>query len=161
MQTQYPPIEDSGQRFESVDNWLIKISRDGYSELEVEEVMKYIDKIKSDNQDEAAKLLLVSAATESKYAQFRLARALYKGDTVQKNSAEAFTLINRLAVNDDYPEAICDLAQFYEHGIGISKDKYKAEALYKDAMDAGIKRATEHFTRLKKQNKGFLSFLTK
>jgi TPR repeat protein len=161
MQTQYPAQEDSGKRFESVTNWLEKISNEGYTEVEVEEVMNYIDKIKSSSKEEAAKLLLISASTESKYAQFRLARSLFKGDILQKNSDEAYTLINRLAVNEDYPEAICDLAQFYEHGIGIAKDKYKAEALYKEAMDAGIKRATEHFTRLKKQNKSFLSFLTK
>ena len=80
---------------------------------------------------------------------------------MKKNLPEAFTLINRLAVNDDYPEAICDLAQFYEHGVGIAKDKEKAQTLYQEAMDAGIKRATEHFERLQKQNKSFFSFLSK
>jgi len=161
MQTQYPIIEDSGKRFKSVESWLLKISNDGYTEGEIEEIIQYIDKIKLDNKEEAAKLLLISAATESKYAQFRLARALYAGEILEKNPAEAFTLINRLAVNDDYPEAICDLAQFYEHGIGIAKDKEKAELLYGEAMNAGIKRATDHYTRLKKQNKSFFSFLTK
>ena len=56
---------------------------------------------------------------------------------------------------DDYPEALCDLGQFYENGIGTKKDKKRAEHLYKDAMDFGIKRAKTHFERLKQQNKGF------
>ena len=51
---------------------------------------------------------------------------------------------------EDYPEALCDLAQFYEHGIGTGKDKKKAEQLYKEATEFGIKRAEKHYTRLKK-----------
>jgi len=161
MHVQYPMTEESDERFTSVDNWLLQISNKGYTEKEVESVLEKIDKIRSENQSEAAQLLLICAATESKYAQFRLARTLYKGDILQKNLPEAFTLINRLAINDDYPEAICDLAQFYEHGVGIEKDKEKAQILYAEAMDAGIKRATEHFGRLEKQNNGFFSFFTK
>ena len=161
MNVQYPMTEKSDERFNSVDDWLLKISNEGYTEKDVESVLERIDKIRSENRSEAAQLLLICAATESKYAQFRLARTLYKGDILQKNLPEAFTLINRLAINDDFPEAICDLAQFYEHGVGIAKDKEKAQMLYEEAMDAGIKRATEHFKRLEKQNNGFFSFLTK
>jgi len=161
MQVQYPVVEASDESFASVDKWLLKISNDGYTEKEIEEMIQTIDALRSDNSSEAAQLLLISAATESKYAQFRLARTLYKGEILQKNLPEAFTLINRLATYDDYPEAICDLAQFYEYGIGTEKDKSKAEELYKDAMEAGIKRATEHFERLQKENKGFFAFLAK
>ena len=161
MQVQYPVVEASDEHFESVDKWLLKISNDGYTEQDIEEMLRTIDELRSDNRDEAAQLLLITAATESKYAQFRLARTLYKGDILQKNLSEAFTIINRLATYDDYPEAICDLAQFYEYGVGIEKDKSKAEALYKEAKEAGIKRAAEHFERLQKENKGFLAFLTK
>jgi hypothetical protein len=161
MQVQYPPVDESNGRFESVDKWLLKISNEGYTEVEVEEIIKKISEIRTEHSDEAAQLLLISAATESKYAQFILARTLYKGDILQKNLPEAFTLINRLAVNDDYPEAICDLAQFYEYGIGIDKDKEKAEVLYQEAMEAGIKRAETHFERLNKHNRGFFSFLSK
>ena len=161
MQVQYPVVEASDEHFASVDTWLFKISNDGYTEQEIEEMIQTIDTLRSDNSAEAAQLLLITAATESKYAQFRLARTLYKGDILQKNLPEAFTLINRLATYDDYPEAICDLAQFYEYGIGIEKDKSKAEALYKEAKEAGIKRAAEHFERLQKENKGFFTFLTK
>ena len=161
MQVQYPVVEASDEHFASVDKWLLKISNDGYTEQEIEEMIQTIDELRSDNRDEAAQLLLITAATESKYAQFRLARTLYKGDILQENLPEAFTIINRLATYDDYPEAICDLAQFYEYGVGIEKDKSKAETLYKEAKDAGIKRAAEHFERLQKENKGFLAFLTK
>jgi len=161
MQVQYPLIEASYEHFASVDKWLLKISNDGYTEEEIEAMIQNIDELRSENKSEAAQLLLITAATESKYAQFRLARTLYRGDILQKNLPEAFTLINRLATYDDYPEAICDLAQFYEYGVGIEKDKSKAEQLYREAMEAGIKRAAEHFERLEKESKGFLAFLTK
>jgi hypothetical protein len=160
MHTQYPPVQESDENFSSVNAWLLQISNDGYNDQEIEEIIKHITKLSESGQKaEAAQLLLISGATESKFAQFILARELYKGEILQKNLPEAFTLINRLAMDDDYPEAICDLAQFYEHGIGIGKNKKKAEALYKDAMDLGIKRAISHYERLQKTNKGLFSFL--
>jgi hypothetical protein len=102
MQVQYPANEAYNEKFTSVENWLIQISNQGYTEHDVEKVLNTIDEIRAENKAEAAQLLLISAATESKYAQFRLARTLYKGDILEKNLPEAFTLINRLAVNDDY-----------------------------------------------------------
>lgn len=161
MYSQYPPLQTSDDNFPSVDAWIRKISHEGYNEEEVEEVIGHIAKLSLDNKAEAAELLLVTAATESKYARFQLARALFKGDLLKKNIPEAFVLINGLAMNDDYPEAICDLGQFYEHGIGVDKDRTKAKLLYKDAMELGIKRAVEHYERLSKQNTGFFSFLKK
>jgi hypothetical protein len=161
MHVQYPPVQETLENFSSVNDWLIKISTEGYTEEEVEAMIKQIDSLAIEHKEEAAQLLLITAATESKYAQFRLARTLYKGNILQKNPAESFTLINRLATNDDYPEAICDLAQFYEHGIGIDKDKKKAEILYEEAMNLGIKRAIAHYERIKKQNKGLFSFFKK
>jgi len=162
MHTQYPPIQESDENFPSVNAWLLQISNDGYTNDEVEEMIKYITKLTEENSlAEAAQLLLISGATKSKFAQFMLARALYTGKILQKNLPESFTLINRLAMDDDYPEAICDLAQFYENGIGIDKDKKKAEALYKDAMDLGIKRAISHYERIKKQNSGLFSAFKK
>jgi TPR repeat protein len=132
----------------------LKISNEGYSEKEVEEVISHIGRLKENNAiAEAAQLLLICGATESKYAQFMLARELFKGEILEKNLPEAFTLINRLAMDDDYPEAICDLAQLYENGIGIDKDKRKAEALYKESMDLGVKRAKAHYERLHNANK--------
>ncbi len=160
MQIQYPPVEESSEHFAAVDAWLKKIANEGYEERDIEEMMTYIEKLTGEKRSaEAAQLLLISAATQSKYAQFMLARALFKGDVVKKNLPEAFTLINRLAMDDDYAEAICDLGQFYEHGIGIDKDKHRAEALYKEAMELGISRAKRHYKRLRKANKGLLGKL--
>lgn len=162
MHTQYPPVQESDENFSSVNAWLLQISNDGYTNDEVEEMIKYITKLTETNSlAEAAQLLLISGATKSKFAQFMLARALYKGEILQKNLPESFTLINRLAMDDDYPEAICDLAQFYEKGIGIDKDTKKAEELYKEAMALGIKRAIGHYERVRKQNSSFFSAFKK
>ncbi len=157
MKNQYPPIDRDSKSFDSVDTLLDKVSSQSYNEKEIEEIIQKTEKLSESSKAEAAQLLLICAATESKYAQFRLARALYSGDLLKKNLAEAFALINRLAVNDNYPEAICDLAQFYENGISVKKDNKKAEELYKEAMELGIHRATNHYVRIHKQNKGFLS----
>ena len=161
MTTQYPPIEKSPTTFASVDAWMDKIANDGYLESEVEAMLTHIDTIASNNKAEAAQLLLVTSATQSKYAQFKFARALYKGDIIQKNLSESFTLINRLAMNDNYPEAICDLGQFYENGIEVEQDKKRASELYQEAMDLGINRAVNHYNRLHKQRKGLLSLFKK
>jgi len=160
MLTQYPPLVDAEETYASVDAWLLKISNEGYTESEVEEMITYIQKLdKEGKKAEAAQLLLISAATHSKYAQFMLARSLFKGDLLEKNLPEAFTLINRLAMDDEYAEAICDLGQLYENGIGISKDKKRAEALYKEAMELGIKRASAHYERVHRENKGLFGRL--
>jgi hypothetical protein len=162
MLTQYPPLNQAEENYPSVDAWLLKISRDGYTEKEVEEIISYIQKLSQENQKaEAAQLLLISAATHSKYAQFMLGRSLFKGDILEKNLPEAFTIINRLAMDDDYPEAICDLGQLYESGIGIAKDKKHAEMLYKEAMELGIKRAAVHYERVRKANKSLFAKLFK
>ena len=162
MQTQYPPLEEPEGSLASVDAWLLKISNEGYTEKEIEEMIEFIQRLTEQGSiAEAAQLLLVSAATQSKYAQFMLARSLFKGDLLEKNLPEAFTLINRLAMDDDYAEAICDLGQLYEYGIGIDKDKLRAEELYKEAMELGIKRASAHYERVHKANKSFLGRLFK
>ena len=160
MLTQYPPLHTTQEHYDSVNNWLLKISNEGYSEKEVEEVISYIAQLKEGNNiAEAAQLLLICGATASKYAQFMLARELFRGEVLEKNLPEAFTLINRLAMDDDYPEAICDLAQFYENGIGIDKDRQRAETLYREAMELGVKRAKTHYERVQKANRGLLGKL--
>ncbi|GIT99576.1 hypothetical protein TSL6_00830 [Sulfurovum sp. TSL6] len=155
MKKQYPPRESTYEKFDSVENLLRKISQDGYTEEEIEETLTYINKLSEENKEtEAAQLLLVCAATESKFAQFMLGRELFKGVLLTKDIPEAFTQMHNLAL-EDYPEALCDLAQFYEHAIGTGKDKKKAEQLYKEAMEFGIKRAEKHYHRLKKENRSF------
>ncbi len=161
LSTQYPPLEKSEENFSSVKAWMDKILKEGYTENEVEEIIQHIEKLTPDNKAEAAQLLLLTAATKSSYAQFQLARALYRGELLVQNIPEAFSLMNSLALNDDYAEAVCDLGQFYEYGIGIEKDTDKAKFLYKNAMELGIKRASTHYERLNKKNKGLFSFLKK
>jgi len=160
--TQYPTTEEAEGSYPSVDAWMTQIKNDGYRESDIEEIISHIMTLsKEGHKAEAAQLLLVSAATQSKFAQFMLARELYKGDILQQNLPEAFTLINHLAMEEDYAEAICDLGQFYEYGIGIDKDKKRAQELYKEAMEMGIKRAKAHYERLKKANRGLFAFLKK
>jgi hypothetical protein len=155
MKAKYPLIQKIHSSHGTVDALLSKIAKDGYTELEIEEMLAYIKKLIIKKQyTEAAQLLLVSAATESKFALFMLARELYKGSVLRKNTHESFALMNALAI-DDYPEALCDLGQFYEHGIGTTPNPIKAEGLYKEAAALGIKRAKKHYARLKKDNKGF------
>ena len=155
MKKQYPPIQKSYEKFDTVEILLVKLAHEDYTEAEIEETINYIYKRIADAQyTEAAQLLLVCAATESKFAQFMLARELYTGSVLTKNINESFTLMNTLA-HDDYPEALCDLGQFYENGIGTTPDPMKAEGLYKEAVNLGIKRAKKHYTRLKKKNRGF------
>ncbi len=158
MQHQYPPQHQSTKSFSSVDAWLLQISNEGYTESDIEEMIQNIEKTSTSNKSEAAQLLLITAATESKYARFRLARALYKGEILQKNLPESFTLMHLLAMNDNYPEAICDLGQFYENGIGTTKDKKRALELYKEAMELGIHRAIDHYERIAKSKKLFSLF---
>ncbi len=155
IKKQYAPIQKSHQRFPTVETFLTTITQDGYKEQEIEETLNYVEKlIKEEKFSEAAQLLLVCASTESRFAQLMLARELYRGILLRKNVAEAFTILTHLA-EDNHPEALCDLGQFYEHAIGTGKDKKRATELYKKAMDLGIKRAEKHYARLKKKNKGF------
>jgi hypothetical protein len=153
LKKMHPPIQKSYQKFETVENFLMKISQNGYTEEEMEEMYSFIEKlIKKSKFTEAAHLLLVCGATESKFAQFIFARALYTGAVLSKNIDESFRHINTLAM-ENYPEALCDLGQFYEYGIGTKKDTAQAESLYKKAADLGIKRAIKHYERLRKRNK--------
>jgi hypothetical protein len=154
MQKQYPVAEQDYEKFSTVENLLKKISQEDYSESEIEETLTYIKQLIKEKQfSQAAQLLLICAATESKFAQFILARELYKGIVLTKNIPEAFNLINTLAM-DDYPEALCDLGQFYENGIGTKKDIKRARELYKEAMELGIQRANAHHDRMQKSRKG-------
>jgi len=159
MRNQYPQVEESSERYESVERLLYMISLEGYTERDIEKTIDHVFELKNEGKlAEASHLLLIAGATESLYAQFILARELYKGEILKKDLPEAFTQINRLALND-YPEAICDLAQFYEFGIGIDKDKKKAFSLYEDALELGVERAETHLTRMEEASRGILGKL--
>ncbi len=158
MTKQYPTTDSTQDDFESAKTLLSKISQESYNEKEIEETLTHIKQLtEQQHYAEAAQLLLICAATESKFSQFMLARELYKGVLFEKNIPESFAHMTLLAA-EDYPEALCDLAQFYEHGIGTKRDKKKAEQLYFEAMEAGVVRAEKHYNRLKKDNKSFLDF---
>lgn len=155
MNKQYPSPHSSNEPFTALTELLTKISQEQYSEDEIEETLMYVKRLKEDQKfSQAAQLLLVCAATPSPFAQLILARELYKGVLLTQNTPQSFILLNTLAM-EDYPEALCDLGQFYENGIGTKKDKKRAQELYKDAMDLGIKRAVAHHDRMQKSRKGF------
>ncbi|UFH59953.1 tetratricopeptide repeat protein [Sulfurovum mangrovi] len=157
----YPPVTSTTQLYDSVEQWIDQISDEhGYKKTDVEktviEALKLAEEAIDSKGAEAAELLLLSGLTEDAFGQLILARELFKGRLFEKNIAEAFERIEQLA-EKEYPEAICDLAQFYEHGIGTQKNRKKAKALYKEAMQLGIKRAQKHFERLNKE-RGLFSF---
>jgi hypothetical protein len=155
MRKQYEPIQKGPDRFPTVETFLTTISQDGYKEKEIIETLDYVEKLITEEKfAEASQLLLVCSSTESKFAQLMLARELYRGVLLRKKVSEAFSILTHMA-DENYPEALCDLGQFYENGISTSKDRKLAKELYKQAMDLGIQRAEKHYDRLKKQNKGF------
>ncbi len=159
MLNQYPQVEETTESFKSEERLLYMISLKGYTEEDIERVVDDIQALKKENKfGEASHLLLTIATTESLYAQFTLARELYQGIILVRDLPEAFTQINYLAT-ERYPEAVCDLAQFYEHGIGIKKDKKRALGLYEDAAELGVSRASTHLHRLEKELKGIFGKL--
>jgi len=179
IEKRYLPISYIGQKFRNmrhqfpqveklegslvpleVESLLRKISLEGYTEKDIKEAISHAQRYKDAGQKaEASQLLILAAASESKYAQLMLARELFKGDILEIDYPEAFTQINRLAEHD-YPEAICDLAQLYEYGYGIKKDKKTAILLYEEAAGMGVERAQKHLDRLT-HKKGLLGLLFK
>jgi len=159
MFNQYAQVEESSEQFKNEERLLYMISLEGYTEADISKTIDEVFHLKKEGKlAEAAHQLLIAAATESLYAQFILARELFRGEILQRDLPEAFTQINRLAL-DDYPEAVCDLAQFYERGIGIDKDKKKAFSLYEDALELGVERANTHLNRMEEESRGFIGKL--
>ncbi len=159
MRHQFPQIEESENGIvEEAKVLLKKIATQGYTEEDVKSAIVQFQKYKqAGKKAEAAQMLILAAASESKYAQLLLARELFKGEVLEIDYPEAFTQINRLSEHD-YPEAICDLAQLYEYGYGIKKDKKTAILLYEEAAEMGIDRAEKHLERLTKKKGMFSSF---
>lgn len=155
MTNQYPSPHQNTEPFAALTNLLTKISQSSFTEDDIEksvtEVKKFMD---AEQFSQATQLLLLSAATPSPFAQLILARELYKGVLFEQNIPQAFRILNTLTM-DDYPEALCDLGQFFEHGIGTKKDKKRAQELYRESMNLGIKRAADHYARMQKNRKRF------
>ncbi len=150
MLHQFPQVEEREEGImQEVTDYLRQISLYGYDDNDINNILSSFKSHKDQgNITEAAQLILLAAATESSLAQLLLARELYKGEILKKDLPEAFTQINRLAEHD-YPEAICDLAQLYEYGHGIKKDKKTALLLYEEALEMGVERARRHIEKLR------------
>jgi len=160
MRHQFPQVEAITEISNDVKLFLKQMATKGYTENDIKETITEFQKKKNAGEKaEAAQLLLIAAASESKYAQLLLARELFKGEVLVADYPESFTQINRLAEHD-YPEAICDLAQLYEYGYGIKKDKKTAILLYQEAAEMGVPRAQKHVERLTSK-KGLLGTLFK
>ena len=159
--TQYPPMEIPTKRSSVTEVWMKQLQTQGCNEKEIEEMIDYIQNIRKTNRAEAAELFLLTIATPSLYAQFHLARELYKGELLQQNIEESVNIMSHLANNENFPEAMCDLAQFYEYGIGVKKNTKEAERLYKEAMEAGVLRAIDNYERVHQANKSFLHFFSR
>ena len=160
LSQKYPLLARSAHPFESVKQWIEQVRDEhGYTKNDVENIVMKALKLAGEDSPslraEAGELLLLSGLTEDEFGQLILAREFFKGRLFEKNISEAFKRIEYLATRE-YPEAICDLAQFYEHGIGTAKNRKRAKALYQKAMHLGIKRAAMHFERLNKG--GLFSF---
>jgi len=153
MLHQYPQIETSEAGISpEVRRFIDMVSTEEYTESQVEAaIARYQELRDQGKRAEAAQMLIAAATTESTFAQFMLARELFKGEVLKQDHPEAFTQINHLA-EQDYPEAICDLGQLYEYGIGIDKNKRHALLLYEEAAEMGVERARQHYERLNSTN---------
>ena len=153
MMHQYVQREELEEgAIEEVKDFIHMVSTQDYSESQVEAAIARYQELKEQGRiAEAAQMLIAAATTESTFAQFMLARELFKGEVLQQNFPESFTQINRLA-EEDYPEAICDLGQLYEYGIGIGKNKRHALLLYEEAAQMEVERAQRHYDRLRSSN---------
>jgi hypothetical protein len=147
----YPPLYVSEHPYPSVHACLMSISYHSYTNEKIykilENALKLAQSTIAGEKAEATELILLSSATEDRFAQLIFARELYRGQLFEQNIPDAFDLISELA-DEGYPEALCDLGQFYEHGIGTKKDKKRAKQFYKKSMDHGVHRAQKHYDRL-------------
>ncbi len=145
----------------SVNSWIDHIAKIGYTDKGIFNMLTYMQKLKNlKNHDEASQLAIVFGATNSNFGNLIFARELYKGELFNKNDNKAFELIKELA-SKNYAEALCDLGQFYEHGVGTQKDTKRAEYCYKQAMELDLERAKNLYHKMRKNKKGFFSFLLK
>jgi hypothetical protein len=147
----YPPRYVSEHPYPSVHACLMSISYHSYTNEKIYKILENALKLAHSSvpgeKAEATELILLSGVTEDRFAKLIFARELYRGELFEQNIPNAFDLISELA-DEGYPEALCDLGQFYEHGIGTKKDKKRAKQFYKKSMDHGVQRAQKHYNRL-------------
>ncbi len=156
--TLFPPIKQSDVWVEAVVKFLKQVASSNYTDQDVysflDEFSFYLEK---NDIAKAAQVLLLASSTDSKFAQFILARELFSGKVLKRDLDKSYKIMKSLA-NQFYPDAVCDLAQFYEYGITVPKNKKIAQKLYEKAFELGVERAAKHINRLK-ESKGILSSL--
>ena len=164
LEKKYQALIKKFSSLENSDIYSIKhiiniFSNKAYSDDDIVGALEQFNEFKA-NQDieEAIKIILLIASTDSPLAQFSFARELFKGDLLEQNYSEAFTLMNKLAIKN-YPDAVCDLGQFYEYGVGTKKDRKRALILYQEAIDLGLSRASELYQKLNESKQGIFSYL--
>jgi len=156
----YPPNKESEVLVEVVVQFLKYLSLNSYTNRDIKGFLSGYDlSLEKNDTVKASQILLLAAITDSKYAQFIFARELFNGKVLKKDLKKSYVIMKNLA-NSLYPDAICDLAQFYEYGIGTQKNKKIAIRLYEKAFELGVDRASKHIARIKK-SKGVLSSLVK
>jgi hypothetical protein len=156
----YPPVKESDIWTQEVIRFLKGVTVNSFSELDVKQLLdEYNYYLGKNDIAKASQVLLLASVTDSKYAKFLLARELFSGKVIKRDLKKSFILMKELA-NSFYPEAVCDLGQFYEYGIGVQKDKKVAIRLYEKAFELGVSRATKHINRLK-ESSGILSTIFK
>ncbi len=156
----YPPVKEHDIWVEDVAKFLKFISLNSYKDSDVEDFLDNYFKYKEEGDiARASQFLLLAAVTEAKYAQFLLARELFKGTVIKRNVKASLELMTKLA-NEGYADAICDLGQFYEYGVGVNENKKIALRLYEKAFELGLQRATKHINRIK-ESTGLFATLKK
>lgn len=105
------------------------------------------------NEKLAAEKFAESASQFDPEGCYLFGKALLNGNGVQKNAKRALIFIKRSA-QIGFPEAVCDLATFFEKGIEVEVDIQKAAALYKKAADLGSQGAAVHYAQLCMDGKG-------
>jgi len=149
LQEFYPPLEESTHDYSSVKAWIKVIRTEGFDEKMMREVLLFcFTLIEKGKYGEASLLLLLSCATENDSACYVLARELYKGKLFTANPSASFGLFSNSARKGN-AEALCDMALFYKNGITVKQNKKHALKLYEQAMNAGVKRARNHYEALK------------
>jgi len=155
----YNFAHETDTRYQSTKIWITQIKNRGVTDSSLQAMLRHIENLKGrDDTSEAAQLICVCAATNLQLGRLLLARELYRGKLVAQDEVEAYKIIHELA-EEDYNEALCDLGQFYEFGVAVSKNEKKAKELYEKAIQEGLQRARPHLERVSKKSGIFSKML--
>ena len=155
----YNFAHETDTRYQSTKIWITQIKNRGVTDSSLQAMLRHIENLKGrDDTSEAAQLICVCAATNLQLGRLLLARELYRGKLVTQDEVEAYKIIHELA-EEDYNEALCDLGQFYEFGVAVSKNEKKAKELYEKAIQEGLQRARPHLERVSKKSGIFSKML--